>query len=79
MTDRNKPKTVAELIAELEQYPKTMRVMVNGYEGGFHDVGEATTINVALNINTEWYYGPHELWDEDMHGPYNKEHVLLIR
>lgn len=79
MTDRNKPKTVAELIAELQQYPQDMRVMCPGYEGGFHDCGGAITHNVALNINEEWYYGPHETWDEGEHGPYNKLHVVVVR
>jgi len=29
--------TIAELIATLSEYPPDMRVLVNGYEGGFDD------------------------------------------
>ena len=79
MADRDNPKTVAELIAELQKYPPNMRVMGPGYEGGLHDIGGTVEVNVALNINTEWYYGPHEKWDEDMHGLDNMIPVVVVR
>lgn len=52
---------VRELIEKLQACPQDLRVITNGYEGGFVDidtVGEPRTI--ALNVNKEWYYGPHE-------------------
>lgn len=55
--------TVAELIEQLQQHPKDMRVIVCGYEGGYHDAKAAESIPILLNINQAWYYGPHEEWD----------------
>lgn len=65
--------TVKELIAKLQALPnQDQLVTVNGYEGGYTDVDEIETIRLRLNVNTSWYYGPHEsMWtDED------GEHVL---
>ena len=52
--------TVQELIALLQEHPKEARVVVNGYEGGYCDVGEAVPLPIRLNVNSAWYYGPHE-------------------
>ena len=57
--------TVQELIEALQAYDPTMRVMVDGYEGGLCDVSRSLidTAEVALDIEAHkgaWYYGPHE-------------------
>ena len=53
--------TVKELIEKLSELDPDLYVLVHGYEGGFHFVdspGEETTF--CLDVNSEWYYGPHE-------------------
>ena len=57
---RDKPFTVAELIEELRKLPAEMRVMVRGYEGGYHDCQTPAIEPIKLNVNSEWYYGPHD-------------------
>ena len=56
--------TVAELIAQLQQYPAHMPVLVEGYEGGYNDVTPSRLsvqeIQRDVNPEEEWYYGPHD-------------------
>jgi len=60
---REKPKTVAELIAELSKLDPNMRVMVRGYEEGLHDcdVPEIRAVRINANPDGDWFFGPHEL------------------
>lgn len=51
---------VKELKAELSKYPDDTLVLVEGYEGGFSDIGFIKSIKVHLDINKEDYMGPHE-------------------
>lgn len=53
--------TVAELIAILSQYPAETPVMVLGYEGGYSNVKDVRLETMLLNVNRDWYYGPHEV------------------
>jgi hypothetical protein len=68
--------TVNELIEWLQAYPSNLRVVVSGYEGGFNDISKAELIELNLNVNDEWYYGPHERPDDDAKG---NETALLLR
>ena len=61
--------TVKQLIKVLRQIEdQETRVMVTGYEGGYNDIvigngidnNTPAIVNVALDVNTEWYYGAHE-------------------
>ena len=61
--------TVGELIKVLTQIEdQNIRVMTRGYEGGVNDMvigngidnNTPAIVNVALDVNTEWYYGKHE-------------------
>ena len=52
---------VKQLIAKLSTFPQSRRVVIHGYEGGVCDVHEVTEQTIALNVNKEWYYGPHEI------------------
>lgn len=55
--------TVKQLIQSLSKIQdQQVRVMVSGYEGGYDDVSNITPvpIEIALEVNTEWYYGRHE-------------------
>jgi hypothetical protein len=53
--------TIAELQAILAQYPPDTLVMVQGYEGGYEFLRNVEFASVKLNVNTEWYYGAHEI------------------
>jgi len=67
--------TVRELIQSLSKIQdQDIRVMVRGYEGGVDDIVIGNGIDnntivipaiqyVALDVNTEWYYGRHETVD----------------
>jgi hypothetical protein len=57
--------TIADLIRELQKYDPGMRVLVDGYEGGFDDPIVSTEY-VLLN-QPEMYSGKHQrAWvDED--------------
>lgn len=57
---RDRPKTVAQLITELQALNPNQRVMVRGYEGGYNDCPAPKQVMVELNQNSEWYYGPHD-------------------
>ena len=68
--------TVKELIDELSKYPEDMRVLVNGYEGGFDDVSSIKEGVFNANFYTEWYYGKHEKTDK--RSPYDFEGIILL-
>ena len=77
--------TVRELIESLSKVEdKEIRVMTRGYEGGVNDmvIGNSiedntpAIIHVALDVNTEWYYGTHERVD-DMYGATNSEYHIV--
>lgn len=63
--------TVKELRKNLKQYPSDMRVVVNGYEGGYQDVTDKLFRKVDLKLNyfdieEEWWNGPHDsTWYDD--------------
>lgn len=52
--------TIDELIEKLKSYPGDLRVLVDGYEGGFSEISVVNKIKVKLNANKESYNGPHE-------------------
>lgn len=51
---------VEELIAKLQEFDPKLQVITPGYEGGVDDIGCVILQKIALNVNTEWYYGKHE-------------------
>jgi hypothetical protein len=69
---------VKELIERLQALDPELMVVTNGYEGGVDDVDCLVTEKVALNVNTEWYYGKHEaIYGQDSHE--GKEIVDAVR
>lgn len=48
------------LIEELQKCDPDMMVVVSGYESGVDELSKIKRIDVALNVNTDWYYGKHE-------------------
>jgi hypothetical protein len=66
--------TVKQLIESLSKIQdQNITVMVRGYEGGVDDIviGNAidnntpAIVNVAINVNDEWYYGRHGVHNFD--------------
>ena len=57
--------TVAELIEQLLKLKPDARVIVNGYEAGYEDVKGVEYRDIRLNVNDNWYEGPHEEPDEE--------------
>ena len=77
--------TVRELIESLSKIEdKEIRVMVRGYERGVNDmvIGNGIDNNtpaiqyVALDVNTEWYYGTHERVDDMYDATSSKYHIV---
>ncbi len=69
-----------EMLSQIEDQQTT--VMVKGYEGGVDDISNNTPeiLKVRLNVNTQWYYGRHEIVQHDT--PLNKSNTItaiLIR
>ena len=77
--------TVRELIESLSKIEdKEIRVMTRGYEGGVNDMvigngidnNTPAIVHVALDVNTEWYYGKHERVD-DMYDATSSEYHIV--
>ena len=53
--------TVQELTQLLAQYPSGLRVVVNGYEGGYDDLaaGRISVVKISLNTGTHDWDGKH--------------------
>jgi hypothetical protein len=53
---------VQQLIEELQKHPPEMRVIVDGYEGGYSDCNPPESTQIRLNVHDEdcWYYGRHD-------------------
>ena len=66
-----------EMLSQIEDQQTT--VLVKGYEGGVDDIvmskdDTPETLTVRLNVNTEWYYGRHEIVKHDT--PLNKSNTI---
>ena len=55
---------VKDLIEKLKELDPDLMVVRAGYEGGVTEIDHLSIIEVALNVNEEWYYGEHEQIDE---------------
>jgi len=60
--------TVRDLREQLDALPDDAPVFTYGYEGGYNDAGKFTAMEIALNVNEEWYYGDHEDAGPDTEG-----------
>jgi len=54
---------VKKLIELLSQMDSELMVVVAGYEGGVDEMDKYELCDVEL-INTEWYYGKHEILEK---------------
>lgn len=71
--------TIKQLIEELQKIEdQNILVMTSGYEGGFNDVTFIVPpiYNMALNVNTEWYYGDHEKAEDIMEEDKDKYQIV---
>jgi len=48
----------------LSQLDSELMVVVAGYEGGVDEMDKYELCDVELNVNTEWYYGKHEILEK---------------
>jgi hypothetical protein len=70
---------VRELIQALSKIEdQDAIVMTSGYEGGFCDIENLNLrpVDMALNVNTEWYYGAHERINDVYHEDREKYQVV---
>jgi len=51
---------VKELIERLSQENPEMRVVVNGYEGGYNELKNVRHIQIIPNPSKKWWYGEFE-------------------
>lgn len=72
--------TVSELIEALKKHPPDMRVIINGYEGGYEDVWPASIRKrrIALNIHEPEFFGPHDDEDYEPEEPHEIVDAVLI-
>jgi hypothetical protein len=57
---------IKDLIKELQKHDPEMQVVRSGYEGGVEFVSSIRCCEVALDVNTDWWYGTHELVIHDL-------------
>lgn len=70
---------VKDLIERLKELDQETMVVVSGYEGGVHEALEVETVTVALNVNTSWYYGEHEVvTDEEEYPEHSRAKAVSI-
>ena len=55
---------VKELIEALSQMNPELMVVIGGYEGGVNEIKKYKLCNIELNVNTEEYYGKHEVLEK---------------
>jgi hypothetical protein len=69
---------VKDLIDILQTYDPDLMVVRTGYEGGVQEIKHHSEETIALNVNAEWYYGPHEVVvDEDREEPEYEGHKRI--
>ena len=70
---------VKELIEKLQALDPEMMAVRSGYEGGLTEINFVEIKHVALNVNTEWYYGEHEVMnDYTSYTDYQKADVVEL-
>jgi hypothetical protein len=71
---------VKDLIAILQTYNPELIVIKAGYEGGVDEITHHGEETIALNVNEDWYYGPHEVVDEeDRHEGHKRTQAVYLR
>ncbi len=52
---------VMDLLTLLSEMPADADVVLKGYEGGVDDVLNVKLVKIKRDVNTDWYYGKHEI------------------
>ena len=52
---------VEQLIKILKKLPKETLVVQGAREGGLSEVESVEEIMITLNVNPDWYHGPHDM------------------
>ena len=65
---------VKELIELLSQMNPELMVVIGGYEGGVDEMDKFEMCDIELNVNTEWYYGKHEILEKE---PTKKDSTIV--
>lgn len=71
---------VKDIIKELQLLDKEAIVVISGYEGGCNEISNVNLTQIALNVNDAktWYYGRHEVVENDYHkAQYPETHYKL--
>jgi hypothetical protein len=69
---------VKELIEQLSKLNPEVIVVKAGYEGGVTEITGTGDCTIALDVNKEWYYGPHELVLPNNNFPFNKQEKAVF-
>ena len=56
---------VRELKVALSELDENLMLVVSGYEGGVTEVERIAPVKLLLNAHEAWYYGEHEVDNED--------------
>ena len=73
--------TVKELIEQLSELDPELHVFVKGYEGGYQHVKPwklSAIQDIYLDVNPEWWYGPHDTRDNCRQHPDSYQQVKGI-
>jgi len=69
---------VKELIEQLSKLDPEVVVVKAGYEGGVAQITGTGPCIIALDINNEWYYGPHEIVTAHNNYAFNKKEKAVF-
>ena len=70
---------VKELIEKLQEFNPELMVVVSGYEGGVSEATQNELVTIALNVNTKWYYGEHDVvYKNDKHEGHERVQAIHI-
>ena len=71
---------VKDLIMRLQACDPNAMVVVDGYEGGCTELRDIhDSVEIALDVNSEHYYGPHEfVYGADCNNDPDVKHVYAV-
>lgn len=72
---------VEDLIQKLLYLPPDLEVLVPGYEGGFSPIKDVRQDTLLTDVNSEWYYGPHDVINSvaDPENYAKKDFIILFK
>jgi len=69
--------TKKELSDLLSNYPDDIRVIIDGYEGGYKDIARIVEKRIVLDYNRMSVFGPHENLDMLLNYDENDEKLIM--